>query len=208
LLLHPAMKSGLEALVKQHATVLTPSRTSICLAVDAGTDSELEAAIAAFGGVVSYPDDPQLEIPKDDETESSFSFNMEVPNMAAFYADCEYRTETIVQDGFAWRFLVYPKGRNSNAVGVFLEIDDVCLSPSFFVRVVVFAPAAGVLNGVLCRAISQALGGSNRLLSADFLTSLCTNRDILILSTNRAHLTTSSYTPSYPSSLPPTQSGT
>jgi hypothetical protein len=78
-----------------------------------------------------YPDDPQLEIPKNDETESSFSFDMEVPNMAAFQADCEYRTETIVQDGFAWRFLVYPKGRNSNAVGVFLEIDDVCLSPSF-----------------------------------------------------------------------------
>lgn len=35
----------------------------------------------------------------------------------------EVRTPTTVIDGYPWRFLIYPKGRQGNAVGVFLEID-------------------------------------------------------------------------------------
>ena len=45
------------------------------------------------------------------------------PRMNRYQATDEVRTATTVVDGYPWRFLIYPKGRNTNAVGVFIEID-------------------------------------------------------------------------------------
>ena len=43
--------------------------------------------------------------------------------MNRYQATDEVRTATTVVDGYPWRFLIYPQGRNTNAVGVFIEID-------------------------------------------------------------------------------------
>jgi ubiquitin carboxyl-terminal hydrolase 7 len=70
-----------------------------------------------------YPEDTKCVIPKDDEVLSQSTFEMPIDEINAYPDSAEHRTESIVQDGFAWRFLVYPAGKSTNAMGVFFEID-------------------------------------------------------------------------------------
>jgi len=93
------------------------------------SDSDMHGSDGDSGGGgegevgADYPEVETVEIPPDDEVLSTGTFEMTWPKMNTYRAPQEVRTATTMIDGFPWRFLIYPKGRNTNAVGVFVEID-------------------------------------------------------------------------------------
>lgn len=80
------------------------------------------------GPTPAFPEAPELKLGKEDEVIAQGQFELVLPRVAeATVREAVHGPEpSVMIGGFPWRFMVYPKGNGSNAVGVFLELDAKC----------------------------------------------------------------------------------